>query len=117
MRDVDIKQDSAQNIITDVTSNPFNKGIILGGLEWTQQPYEMKELIYEALDNNLSVMLFTGMEETEFKTVFVDVYNLPILIKFSRYQKELHSDTHFSQGVKLASTNQYINTLRERLCK
>jgi pyruvate-formate lyase-activating enzyme len=67
---------SANEIINEVKSNPFNKGIILAGLEWTLQPEEMRELIYLAQENNLKVMLYTGLDECVFKESFQDIYEL-----------------------------------------
>lgn len=77
----------------------------------------MHELIHTALDSDLQVMLYTGMTEDWFKLVFSDIYLKPIYIKFGQYNKKLHTDNYYSYGVKLASSNQYINTIKERLCK
>lgn len=56
----------ASEIIRQVLSNPFNKGIILGGLEWSLQPIEMVELAKLASEAGLQVMIYTGCNLNEF---------------------------------------------------
>lgn len=97
-----------EDIIGEVKNNIFNQGIILAGLEWTLQPDEMYELILYGLNNNLNVMLYTGINEEQFIEKFPNIIDLPILIKFGRYDDLYKSDNYFSCGVKLASTNQYV---------
>jgi pyruvate-formate lyase-activating enzyme len=53
----------SKSIIEEIKSNPFENGIILGGLEWTEQPEEMLDLIESALNENLKVILYTGLSE------------------------------------------------------
>lgn len=109
MKDLPTIYKETQDIINEILANPFNKGIILGGLEWTLQSEEMKELIYLAQQNNLEVMLYTGLDENVFKTNFPDIYNLSnIYIKFGKYKEELKCNNNVQYGVKLASQNQKI---------
>ena len=115
LKEIKTQQDSAENIINNIKENPFNRGIILGGLEWSLQPFDLRELIDEALHNELQVMLYTGMTENEFKIIFTDIYNKPIYIKFEQYKIDLHVNNYYSYGVRLASSNQYITTLKERI--
>lgn len=98
----------SQEIINEVLSNKFNKGIILSGLEWTLQVEEMRELIKLAQINNLEIILYTGLNEEYFKEKFTDIYNTPSMyIKFGKYNKELRIDNkHY--GVTLRSSNQNI---------
>lgn len=105
--DPTLEKDS-QDIIKEIKSNPFNKGIILSGLEWTLQPEEMKELITLSLKNKLKVILYTGNDEITFKNKFKDIYELPIYIKFGQYKKELTTEKNEQYFVKLATLNQYI---------
>lgn len=95
-------------IINKILLNPFNNGIILAGLEWTLQPKEMFALIYLALKNKLKVILYTGMDISELKETFPQLFELPIYIKYGRYKKELHTENYKMYGVKLASSNQKI---------
>lgn len=95
-------------IINEVLSNPFNKGIILGGLEWTLQAEEMLRLIKLALDNHLEVILYTGLNEQELQNNFPELFKLPIYIKCGRYIKNLHTNNYSMYNVKLSSSNQKI---------
>lgn len=104
-----------EEIINQIKNNIFNNGIILAGLEWTFQPKDMEALILYSLKNNLKVMLYTGMEQHKFKEHFNHIYNLPIYIKFGRYEDDNKSDIHYSYGVKLASKNQKITSLEDRI--
>ena len=104
---------SSQEIIDIIKANPFNQGIILAGLEWTEQPNEMRELINVALLNNLQVMLYTGLSEESFNNQFNDIYNMPnIYIKFGSYQENLKSNNKM-HNVKLATSNQIIYKMED----
>lgn len=95
-------------IINNILLNPFNKGIILGGLEWTLQPVEMLKLIKLSLNNKLEVILYTGMDEKELKMNFPQLMTLPIYIKCGKYIEELHTNNYEIYNVKLYSRNQTI---------
>ena len=97
-----------QEVIDEVRSNPFNQGIILGGLEWTYFPDRMTELVNGALQNNLEVMIYTYMGEEEFSEKFPNLTSLPIYIKFGEYDSSKETNNNFHYGVKLATSNQYI---------
>lgn len=111
LKDKPSKVNSAQEIIKTVKDNEFNEGIILGGLEWTYQKEDMLELVNEAITNDLKVMIFTHMERQEFTSKFPQLKNRGILCKFGGYEEEYKSDTHYSNGTKLATTNQYIECI------
>jgi len=96
------------DIIKEVLSNKFNKGIILGGLEWTLQCNEMLVLIDLALENKLQVILYTGMDKEELFENFPELKNIDIYIKCGKYAKQLHTDNYKMFNVKLASSNQKI---------
>lgn len=96
------------DIIQEVLSNPFNKGIILGGLEWTLQPQEMIRLIQLALQNKLEVILYTGMTKEELYKNIPEVFNYDIYIKYGKYVEFLKVDNYKMYGVALASSNQKI---------
>jgi hypothetical protein len=99
------------DIIKEVKENKLNEGIIFGGLEWTYDPIGLRCLVHEALFNQLNVMIYTYMNEDEFKDKFFDLYQLPIWIKFGCYEKELKTNDNVQFGIKLASSNQYIKFL------
>lgn len=98
----------SETIIKEVLKNPFNKGIILGGLEWSEQPEEMRELIQLALKNNLQVILYTGLDEKIFNNKFPDICKLNIYIKYGGYDEKCKKQKLQYYGVKMASDNQKI---------
>jgi organic radical activating enzyme len=101
-------------IIQKVKSNPFNKGIILGGLEWTLQSKEMFRLIELALDNQLEVILYTGLDLAVLINKFPELLNYNIYIKTGKYIEELKTNNNIQYGVKLASLNQKINQIKNK---
>lgn len=98
----------ADEVIKEVKQNPFNDGIILGGLEWSEQPDDAIALISCAAAAGLEVMIYTGLTEEEFYRRIPRHYLHNCYIKFGKYDEKCLSDTYTSFGVKLASTNQYI---------
>lgn len=98
----------ADEVIKEVKQNPFNDGIILGGLEWSEQPDDMIALISCATAAQLKVMVYTGLTEEEFYRRIPTHYLHNCYIKFGKYDAKCVSDNYTSFGVKLASTNQYI---------
>lgn len=102
------KEIECDDLIKEIKNNPFNRGIILAGLEWTLQPKELRELIVAAKDAQLEIILYTGLTEEKFKEEFEDLLNLPIYIKFGEYNKELSTIKDKVTGILLASNNQKI---------
>lgn len=102
---------TAEEIIAEVMQNPFNDGIILGGLEWSQQPHEAIELIRCATAHDLQVILYTGLTERELYKRIPKEHLVGCLVKFGKYDPSCLSDTYKSYGVHLASTNQYIKQI------
>lgn len=101
--------DDEEEIIRQIKSNPVNRGIILAGLEWSEQPDELVALVQCARRNNLDIMVYSGYTETEF---FARVPELSrgtdMFFKFGKYDASKTSDDYYRFGVKLASTNQVI---------
>lgn len=56
---------TAKEIVDEVKSNPFNEGITLGGLEWSESPLELLELVRVASENGLKVMIYTGCDNLQ----------------------------------------------------
>ena len=102
----------ADEIIAEVKQNHFNEGIILAGLEWSEQPNDTIALISCALHENLQVILYTGLTEQELFSRIPKEYLVGIYIKFGKYDENKLSNTYYSEGVKLASTNQYIKFMQ-----
>lgn len=98
----------ADEIIEEVKQNKFNDGIILGGLEWSEQPDDAISLISCAHDKDLKVMLYSGLDEDALYNRIPVEYLHGCYIKVGRYDVTKLSDTYVSNGVRLASTNQYV---------
>ena len=108
LKDAPTYTQSAEDIIAEVRRNPFNDGIILGGLEWSEHPEEAIELIRCATASDLRVILYTGLTEDVLYSRIPKEHLVGCLVKFGRYDPACLSDTYHSYGVHLASTNQYI---------
>lgn len=99
---------STTDIIAEVKSNNFNKGIIFAGLEWTLQIEECIALAREAKLQKLQTMLYTG---NDFKGRIIGtivVSQVFDYIKCGKYIDELKTTNHIEYGVVLASSNQHI---------
>lgn len=101
---VEIIEETVESVVGRVKRNPFNQGLILGGLEWTEQPEEMLELIRVAKDHGLEVMLYTHMGEEE----FVDRFGRPSGIYVKHGEFVAGGEPHRQYGVQLANREQYI---------
>ncbi len=102
------RQHSAAQIIAKVKSNGLDEGVIFSGLEWSEQPDDLVELVEVALAEDLKVIVYTHCDEEAFFKIAPRLKDKPIYIKFGLYDKKLRTDSHFSHGVKLATSNQYI---------
>lgn len=98
---------TADDIIAEVKKNPFNEGIILGGLEWFEQIDDMKVLMQTAANSGLKIMVYTGFPVIKDETIFkecakkVDTY-----LKIGPYIETLPGRQMY--GITLASKNQKI---------
>lgn len=68
-----IEMDS-EDILDEVTNDPFNEGIILAGLEWSLQPKELREMVNSARKRKLKVIVYSGLSEEDFKKKFPDIW-------------------------------------------
>ncbi len=109
------KVESASKIIELVLENPFNKGLILGGLEWSEQPEELIELVQAATQKNLPVIIFTGhtLEDFYEKVPSIKTLEGEIYIKYGGYNEALIEPSRIVYGVKLATSNQGIILLKK----
>lgn len=98
----------SKELIEIIKENIFCEGVIFGGLEWTEQPEELKELVNLCILNNLKVIIYTGLTENDFQKKYLDLYILPIYIKFGRYIEEEKVSGYKVFNVNLSSKNQYI---------
>ncbi|MDN5351578.1 MAG: hypothetical protein PWQ12_497 [Clostridiales bacterium] len=106
--DVYTMEDSAEEIVETIQANGLNQGVILSGLEWTEQPEDLTNLVTAALNQHLEVMVYTHHSEKRFFEIVPGLIGKKIYVKFGLYDSNLRSDNHFSYDVKLATTNQYI---------
>jgi organic radical activating enzyme len=98
----------ADEIIEEVQQNQFNDGIILAGLEWSEQPDDTIALISCATEVGLKVILYTGLTEYELYRRIPRKFLVGSYVKFGAYDETKAADNYKSLGVKLASTNQYV---------
>ena len=72
---------TAEEIIAEVMSNPFNEGVTFSGLEWSESPNELVELVKVASDKGLKIMIYTGCKLEQFHAriglACADKVNLP----------------------------------------
>lgn len=106
----------SREFLDSVANDPFSEGIILGGLEWTQQSMELFFLIRGALDRKLQVILYTWYPDYESLCNAVpcmrSFMNTGIYVKFGKYDnKNLADGDNVQYGVSLASRNQYIRKI------
>ena len=109
----DFLYESSESILDSVERNPFNKGLILAGLEWSLQPEELMCLIKEAQLRKMPVIVYTGYSKEqffyrvpEFKDLQGEVY-----LKYGAFDEKSLIKSYFNHGVKLASSNQKIELI------
>ena len=98
---------TAEEIIDKVKENQLHQGIILGGLEWSEQPEEMFELIQQAKNQGLQTIIYTHHERETFEQKFPWLQHSGIYVKYGEFQQGNVKDVVYN-GVRLASGNQYI---------
>lgn len=111
LKDAKTYERYADEVITEVKQDVFNDGVILGGLEWSEQPEETIALINSAKKTGLQVMLYSGLDENELLNRIPVEHLHGCYIKVGRYIYSEHSDDYVSNGVRLASTNQYVKCI------
>ena len=97
-------------LLDEVQCNPFNEGIILGGLEWSEQPFELLHLVRSAIHRGLKVMIYTGLTYDSFanRIPIERLQHENIYLKYGAYQEELKVNGYKKYDVLLASSNQNI---------
>ena len=102
---------TAEDIINEVKSNPFNCGLILGGLEWSEQYDEALELCKVARFNGMETMIYTGHTEAVISEVYDRYFEVADYIKCGGYDNS--GSTVTVEGVLLASSNQKVINNKE----
>lgn len=112
LKQLPIITETVDDILDKVQADTFNEGIILGGLEWTEQPAEMMKLIIEAKKRKLQVIVYTGLTEEEFVSKF---YVTDVWLKSGGY---IDGSNKRQQGsITLASENQQLRYLTDNGCR
>lgn len=107
--DLPIVEEDSQDIIDKIKEDPFSRGIIFGGFEWTEQYDELLCLISESISAGLEVIVYTHYTVDQISTSYPELLNHKgIYIKCGEYDIHKVSATYSSYGVPLASTNQVI---------
>ena len=99
---------SIEEILKIVKSNPFHKGIIFAGLEWSLQMNECIALATAAKDMGLQTIVYTGADQDSSIVKQYIKSNAFDFIKCGSYKEELATANHIEYGVVLASSNQHI---------
>jgi len=102
------QETDAADLIEAVVLDPFDEGIIFGGLEWTEQPDELNYLVELAKRSGLQVMVYTGLTEEEYKSRFT---HKNIWVKFGEYSEKHKAPAYYSCGILLPTTNQHVKFL------
>lgn len=98
---------TADDIIAEVKKNPFNEGIILGGLEWFEQLDDMYILMKAAAESNLKIMVYTGESYIKDESIFIEcAKKVETYVKLGPYIETLPGRQMY--GITLASKNQKI---------
>lgn len=102
-------EEDSSVLINSIVENPFSEGIILAGLEWSDQPEEMMALIHEARNNSLEIILYTRHTEEYMRKTFPELFTMNgLYIKFGEYDETKIVNDNVHYGVPLISSNQYI---------
>lgn len=108
VKDLPVISKLVDEIIAEIKSNIFNKGIILAGLEWSLQMDECIALATGAKANGLQTIVYTG---ADISSPIIKQYihsNVFDYIKYGSYREDLKAANHIEHGVVLASYNQHI---------
>jgi hypothetical protein len=101
-------------LIKEIKDNPMNQGIILGGLEWTEQSREMQLIVFEAEKQGLQVIIYTHMDICSFLCNFPILKGHDILVKCGEYRKDSIGFWDVKYDVYIASRNQAVYNLAQR---
>lgn len=107
IKNMDTLYSKPNDIVEKIKENPFNKGIIFGGLEWTLQKEELYIMSKKAKKEGLKTMLYTGRS---MEYLIRNKYPIQYLdfIKCGPYLENNRTINHIEYGITLASSNQRI---------
>ena len=105
-----IYEDTPEMIVAKIKRNPLHTWCVLGGLEWSMDPYGLVFIAEEALRNNLNVLIYTGRTYEEFEQIMLPsgIRHLKgCWLKYGPYKEEYKGE-FIKQGIKLSSMNQEV---------
>lgn len=108
VKELETVSNSIEDILKTVKSNPFHKGIILAGLEWSLQINECIALATAAKATGLQTIVYTGADQDSLVVKQYIKSNAFDYIKCGSYKEEPTTANHIEYGVVLASSNQHI---------
>lgn len=104
------------SLLDEIQSNPFNEGLILAGLEWSQQPRELIAILKEASQRCMPVIVYTGYNIDVFMKRVPRIAEFPeVYVKYGAYDENQLAVGHSEYGVNLASKNQHIERIEDIL--
>lgn len=103
-----IKTAESYQVIDEVLEHPISAGVIFGGLEWSEQPEELLELVTLALQNGLEVMIYSHLDLIPFLRKFPSLFEKKIYVKCGPYKQDYPTFMDKKNDVLLASSNQHI---------
>jgi hypothetical protein len=106
---------SCTDLINKIKRVSVGNCIVLGGLEWTEDKENLLSILDVLTKENMNIILYTHWDEVELKKLAPEIYKYDIWVKYGKYDINYKSDNYISNGVQLATTNQYIK--RESLIK
>lgn len=108
------KTQDVNDIITEVINNQLDQGIILGGLEWSEQPDELRALVNAATQADLQIIVYTHWDISSFMFLFPTFKDIPKLyVKCGDYKEDGKHYYDTENDVTLASDNQIIYKISE----
>lgn len=115
MKPIEYDTIDVDELIKSIANDTFDEGIILAGLEWSEQPDELCLLLTKSLEYNLKIILYTFYPDRESLInkvpALVHFSNKGILVKYGMYDETKKVYNYFDHGVKLATSNQKIEEL------
>lgn len=112
LKDSEIIEINADEIVERYISNPISEAIVMQGLEPFDSFEDLCALVCRfSKKSNDDVVIFTGYEEDEITDKVADLKSLTtsntLIIKFGRFLPNQTPHLDSVLGVKLASDNQY----------
>lgn len=106
--------ETIHTVFEEILDHELNEGIILGGLEWTEQPEELREIVRYACSLNMHVMVYTHLDLRAFLREFWEFREVDnVYVKCGEFRQDSSAYFDEKHDVMLASTNQIICKLSD----